>query len=113
MTNSKIIVGWVLVTTGVALIIWTLISSYNIFTDKADLPEIFIEQNQSLAQTANGGDIQEQMQNLVQEQLKNLIPTQAIMRILNLSAWSILAFIFIFGGTKIADLGIKLLKKEG
>ena len=115
MNISKNIAGWVLLAAGLALIIWTLVSSYNIFTGKSAMPAIFQAQSNSSLVSVNSNqptDPQAQLQKLLQEQLANLIPADALIKILNLSVWSLLAFIFIFGGTKIADLGIKLLKKE-
>jgi hypothetical protein len=42
--------------------------------------------------------------------LKEILPAEAITKMLNLIVWSILAGIFIFGGSQISSLGIKLLK---
>jgi hypothetical protein len=115
MNISKTIVGWVLLVAGVALIVWALVASYNIFLGKNQIPGIFTEQNMpkvSSTDLSQTSDTQAQLQKMLQEQLKNLIPADAISKILNLSVWSLLAFIFIFAGTKIAELGIKLLKKE-
>jgi hypothetical protein len=115
MNISKTIIGWILLAAGVASIAWALVSSYNIFTGKNQIPGIFTEQNMaktSATDLTQTSDTQAQLQKMLQEQLKNLIPTDAISKILNLSVWSLLAFIFIFAGTKIAELGIKLLKKE-
>lgn len=115
MNISKNIVAWVLLIGGVILIIWTLVSSYNIFTGKSEIPEIFeMQSDLSLSSTTGSGqgaDIQAQMQKLLQEQLKGLMPTDALPKILNLSVWSILAFILIFGGTQISGIGIKLMNK--
>ena len=43
-------------------------------------------------------------------QLKEIIPEEFILKLLNLSSWSIFVFILIFAGSKISGLGIKLMK---
>ena len=43
-------------------------------------------------------------------QLKEIIPEEFILKLLNLSSWSLFVFILIFAGSKISGLGIKLLK---
>lgn len=109
--------GWVLLIAGLIVIGWTLISSYNIFTGKTAAPEIFkIEAEESSA--ADQGkipttpeEIQKEMEKIIHEQLKEVLPAGFLPGILNLAAWSILAFILIFGGSQISGLGIKLVKK--
>jgi len=113
--NFLKIFGWILLIAGVVIIVWTLYSSYNIFTGKAEIPEIFkIEAGQETSLSTRGEtqDIQAQMEKMIGEQLKGLIPVDTLPKLLNLAAWSILAFILIFGGTQISTLGIKLIKKE-
>jgi len=39
-----------------------------------------------------------------------MLPVNFLPRILNLTAWSIFAFILFFGGAQIAGLGIKLMR---
>ena len=107
---AKSIIGWVLLVVGILLIGWTLMNSYNIFTGKAELPEFFELPEESLVQTGDGQDAQAQLQQMMNEQLKGMIPVGSITKILNLTVWSLLAFILIFGGTQIASLGIKLMK---
>jgi len=53
-----------------------------------------------------------QLQKVLQEQLKGLIPADALPKILNLVAYSMLVFILIFGGAKISEIGVKLLNKQ-
>jgi len=56
----------------------------------------------------------DQMQNLVAEsltkQLGKMMPADSITKIMNLSSWSMFVFILIYAGSKIASLGIKLVK---
>jgi len=112
------IFGWGLLVAGLIIIGWTLYSSYNIFTGKAAMPEIFeIEEKVKEVSTQAGKtptsptEIQEEMEKMIGEQLKGLLPTDVLPKILNLVVWSMLAFILIFGGSQISGLGIKLIKK--
>ncbi|MFC1789669.1 hypothetical protein ACFLYY_01685 [Patescibacteria group bacterium] len=109
MNYSKIF-GWILIIVGITIIIWTLISSYNVFTGKNAIPEVFSLPTK--IGDVQASDIQAQLENLVKEQLTSIIPTDAITKTLNLMTWSILAFILIFGGSQIAGLGIKLINKQ-
>ena len=108
MDYSKI-VGWLVFTGGFLIIAWTLLNSYSVFTLKAEVPEFFTVEEQSLQQVSGNG-IEEQLQSAIQDQLKGLIPADTLPTVLNLAIWSILAFILIFGGAQIASLGIKLIK---
>ncbi len=111
------IFGWVLLLVGGATIIWTLYFSYGILTGKTAAPELFAMPEVVTTQTTNAKgltgiqDVQGQIEQMVSLQLKGLLPANAIPLLLNLTAWSILAFVLIFGGSQIATLGIKLLKK--
>lgn len=110
--NFTKILGWVLLIAGVLIIVWTLHSSYNIFTGEAAVPEIFeMEKEEALSQKGGTTDIQAQMEQMIGEQLKGILPAGSITKLLNLIIWSMLAFILIFGGTQLASLGIKLIKK--
>jgi len=51
------------------------------------------------------------MQLMVQEQLTSLISKESILNLLNITVYSLFAFILIFGGAKISEIGIKLLKE--
>ncbi len=54
--------------------------------------------------------IQQNMQKAVNEQLSKIFPPGIILKLLNIISWSVFAWILIFGGGKIALLGIKMLK---
>jgi len=62
--------------------------------------------------SAGTQDVQAQLQKAMGEQLKGLIPSDFITKTLNLTVWSMLAFILMSGGSKISGLGIKLIKEE-
>jgi hypothetical protein len=112
MDKMEKIIGWILLVAGIVLMGWTLLSSYNIFTAKAELPEFFeASQEKTLSQEGGTQDIQVQLQQMIGEQLKGMLPVDSIPKLLNLIVWSMLAFILLFGGTQISGLGIKLIKK--
>jgi len=114
--NFTKIFGWILLLAGILIIFWALYSSYNIFTGKSAMPEIF----SSAAESYGGSsvapgvgkemEIQAQMKEMIGEQLKGFIPLDTIPKILNLAIWSMLAGILIFGGAQISNLGIKLIR---
>lgn len=112
------ICGWGLLIAGVIIIGWTLYSSYNIFMGRADVPEIFEIEEEATGTTTQAGktpasptEVQQEMEKMIGEQLKGILPTDVLPKILDLAVWSMLAFILIFGGSQISNLGIKLIKK--
>ena len=110
MNFSKVI-GWLTFLAGISIILFTLYSSYNVLTGKAALPEFFhfeAKQTQSAQKETFPG--QEMIGDLISEQLKGFFPENTVPRVLNLLVWSVLAGILIFGGSQIANLGIKLIK---
>ncbi|MCK5332604.1 hypothetical protein KAJ41_01935 [Candidatus Parcubacteria bacterium] len=139
-TKSNKIVGYALLALGLAVIFFGIYSSYNIFAAKKDAPQVFkYDNSQSISSDSedsvgvkeeivvdrsrltdpnyvkNLEDQQRAMaENLVKDQigglLKEIIPQEFIIKLLNLSSWSIFVFILIFAGGKISGLGIKLLK---
>ena len=107
----QLVIGYILLATGLLLIGWTLYQSYNIFTAKASVPLIFRTQNiKNEAKNINPLDSQKQMEEIIRKQLSELIPADTLPKILNLVSWSIFAGILIFGGAQITGLGIKMLR---
>lgn len=111
------IIGFLLLFIGVAIIFYALSASYNIFTGKREVPQIFMTTDVAApgsevkAVPINSmEDMQQQMQETMKEQIKNILPKEFISKLLNLIAWSIFVTILIFGGTHLAGLGIKLVK---
>lgn len=106
--------GWALLFVGVAIIFWSLYSSYNIFTNKAPGPEIFkIEEKKPVTQKKVQGleaQLEEKVKEAIGEQFKQIIPTDFLPKLFNLISWSIFAGILIFGGGQIAGIGIKMIK---
>ncbi len=107
------VTGFVLLLAGVAIIIYSLYSSYGIFTGKTSVPDIFkLDQASKTSKTSKisafGGEID--LTGVLGTELGQFLPTNSLPKILNLVSWSILAGILIFGGSQIASLGIKLIK---
>jgi len=108
--TSSHIIGWLVFFVGLFLIIWTLFYSYQIYTAKIAVPQIFQTPKTAISQTGGNQDTQAQLQNMINEQLKGLLPQDSVTQILNLAVFSILAFLLIYGGMQIASLGIRLIK---
>lgn len=120
------IIGWGLAGIGVALIFWTIIASYNIFTGVKNAPQIFkiesqsqIEQCPQISQTDQNQQLQamqEEVKKMVEGQLKNQIkdffPPEFIAKIFNLTAWGIFAWLMFLAGSRIAGIGMKLMRNN-
>lgn len=109
MGSIKKILGLILLFLGLAIIFYSLYSSFNIFTGKTPAPEIFSASVEGYG-VEGEGDIQAQIQQMISEQLKGMLPVDSFPMLLNLIAWSIFAGILIFGGAQISSSGIKLIK---
>ena len=115
--NSTKIFGWILLAAGLAIIFWVFHSSYNIFTAKAEAPEVFKSEIKEDSIAAKGKipttleEMQAEVEKMIGEQLKGILPVETIPNLLNLVAWSIFAGISIFAGAQVSNLGIKLIKK--
>lgn len=108
MSPIKTFLGLALLVLGLAIIFYSLYSSFNIFTGKTEPPQVFKMQESSQAAQSDG--LQEQFQQIIQDQLKGMLPLDSISTLLNMISWSILAGVLLFGGAQISGLGIKLLK---
>jgi hypothetical protein len=102
------IFGWILIFIGLLIIFWTLFYSFNVFQGKSQIPEIFkIEKAKE-----NSYEFSQQIfQEIIVKEIKNLLPIEFLPKFLNLISFSIFAGVFIFGGSQIASLGIKMIKK--
>ena|SRR3989344_8596790 len=104
--NLHKIIGYVLLLAGLLLIIMPLFQAYNIFTGNALPAQVFKQEKVETTGPNNPFDIQQQ----VQKGIANIMPIDLINNTLNLSSWMILMLILIFGGSKIAGIGIQLIK---
>lgn len=100
------IIGYALIAIGILLIVLPLWQTYSIFTGKSQPAQVF-QRPITLQETKTSlTDMQGQMQNA----LLKIMPIDFINNTLNLCAWLILMWILIYGGGKIADIGVKLVK---
>ena len=106
MEANKII-GYVLLLIGILLIALPLWQTYNIFTGHAVPSQVFIRPQ---ALTVNNNVSVLDIQGQVQNALIKVIPIDFIDNTLNLASWLILGWILIYGGGKIAEIGVKLIK---
>jgi len=106
MTNK--ILGYVLLAVGVLMIIIPIINTYNIFTGKAMPAQVFTRPpSLQVKDNISVTDIPGQIQNA----LVKALPVDFINNSLNLVTWLLLGWILVYGGGKVADIGIKLLKE--
>ncbi len=112
--KANVTVGWVLIAIGVILIFWTLSASYGIFTGEAPPPGIFKEPEETVSYRSSNvsSELSAEMEKVIGDQLSSIFPVENITTMLNFAVWSILAGIFIFGGGKIAEIGIKMIKND-
>lgn len=105
------ILGFIVLLLGLTIILYSLISSFQIFTGRIDAPELFsFDEPANIQEAASPDGIQGQVGELLRNQLGKLLPTDTISRTLNISMWSLFAGLLLFGGGQIAGIGIKLLK---
>ena len=105
METNKII-GYVLLIIGVLLIAIPLWQTYNIFTGKGMPAQVFMR---PIALTVNPNVSVLDVGGQVQNALIRVIPIDFIDNTLNLATWLLLAWVLIYGGGKIAEIGVKLL----
>jgi len=106
METNKII-GYVLLLVGILLIIMPLWQTYNIFTGKSMPSQVF---KKPVALQINPNVSALDIPGQVQNALIRVIPIDFIDNTLNLITWLMLMFILIYGGGKISEIGVKLLK---
>lgn len=122
---SNKIVGWILIASGILMILWVALFSYNIFTGTREAPKIFKIESQAqecpvvAEKSANGKqlqEIEEQVKKIIEgqlkEQIKEFFPPEFIAKILNLGAWALFAWIVFLAGGRISSIGIKLIKNK-
>lgn len=126
MNQGIKIIGFLLLLLGIGAIVFVLWHSYNIFTGKRPVPQVFSEQDflttplekEEIDKSREGSEglSEQDMEQMLREQIggqfKEIIPPQVIAKLLNLVSWSIFAGICTFGGGKIAGVGISMLKKK-
>ncbi|MDI6882853.1 MAG: hypothetical protein QMC93_00020 [Patescibacteria group bacterium] len=114
--SGRKIFGWILLSLGILMIFWGIWQSYQIFSAKKPVPEIFrIEKSSEKSTVLSGEKTEEQIQQVIKEQFEKMLPPGFLPKLFNLASWSIFIFIIfifilIYGGGKLSILGIKLLK---
>lgn len=107
----KQIIGWFFVALGVAIILYSLYNSFQIFNGLKNAPSIFVTQESIIKNPAESSILPEEIAIQFQQYLKNVMPPSNVNQLLNLISWSIFSWILIIGGSHIANLGIKLVSK--
>ncbi len=110
----KKILGSILILLGLVVITFTIFETYNIFTAKKEPPQIFEAVTQITSKEEKPKTPEEKMQALQQEmiaeQFQKMLPIGSLVTLFNLISWSMGAMILFFGGSKISQIGINLLK---
>lgn len=104
--------GFFLILLGLAVIFYSLYSSYNIFFNKSQVPEVFKYVKQTETSSQQPSSIEGQIEKMMGEKIKEAVPFEAIYKSLNLFAWSIFAWLLISGGGVISGIGAKLLNDK-
>lgn len=108
--NLNKIIGYILLVIGLAVIIFTVYQSYNIFTAKTSAPLLFRTQIQKTPTITPTSDLQKLLNDNINQQIGQVIPAGNITTIFNLVSWSFLAVILIVAGGTVAGLGIKMVR---
>lgn len=104
------LLGLLLLILGLAIIFYTIFNSYQIFTNKMPVPEVFELTPVKADTDSNVFNLEAQFEKMIGSQLQQMLPANSISKIFNLFSWSVFAGILIFAGSQIANLGVKLLK---
>lgn len=105
----KAIIGWFLIVLGIVVIIWSISSTYYNFTGQSEFPQMF-EDSQNVNQEKASGSIEDQIGSIVGEQIKNMLPSGTLPKMLNMVSWTMFVTFLVFAGSKMAGLGINLLR---
>jgi hypothetical protein len=111
--NTLKIIGFVLLAVGLAIILFSLVSSFSIYTGSSEPAQIFVAPQGAGAKEFSPSslqDLQEQLPQLLGQQLQGLIPQNAVPQMLNFFVWSMLSGLLLLGGSLVAGIGVKLLK---
>jgi hypothetical protein len=93
---------------GLIVIAVTIFDTMSYFKAEQEFPQVFVIEEQATA--ASSGILDNLMSGMVSDQMNSLLGEGTIPKMLNMTAWSLFAFIMIFAGGKIADIGFKLVK---
>jgi len=101
------IIGLIVLILGIAIITATLFFSFLIFTARMETPSYFSATNDNSIELIQNGENEDP---IIADQILAILPENTISKLLNLSVWMMLAFILIFGGSRISGIGIKMMQ---
>lgn len=99
--------GLIVLILGIAIIMATLFFSFLIFTARMETPSYFSTINDNSIEPTQNGESENQ---IIADQILAVLPENTVPKLLNLSVWLMLAFILIFGGSRIAGIGVKMMQ---
>jgi len=110
MRFSKIL-GFIILFIGLGIIGWSLHQVYGVYTLNIEIPEFFATPDSSFNSSGSmDSSLDNQFKSIMKEQLTEFLPVDSISKSLNLGFFSAIIGLFIFGGSKIAFIGVKLVK---
>lgn len=110
MRFSKIL-GFLILFIGLGIIGWSLYQVYGVYTLNIEIPEFFTIPEYNFNDVGSiEGSLDDQFKSMIREQLVEFFPVDAISKSLNLGFFSAIIGLFIFGGSKTALIGVKLVK---
>lgn len=93
---------------GLLIVLFALFSSYGIFRGDREPPEIFSVTAWEQIESIDPEILSEEA--AADLLVSAIFPGEVAARSFNLFAWALFAFIAILGGSKIADIGIKMIR---
>lgn len=109
--NLLKIFGWALLLLGVGIIVFSLYFAFLVSRGEKGVPQLFKIKAEDSVSKAPPKDLEEKVQRMILEQFQKILPKEEVSKLLNLITFSFFIGIFIFGGSQLANLGIKILKK--
>lgn len=103
--------GWIFIVLGLIVIFFTIFETMSYFKAEKEFPQVFVVEKQVSSNTT--GTLDSMMQGLISDQMSSIIGEGTIEKMFNMLAWSMFAFLMIYAGAKVSDIGFKLVKKEG
>ncbi len=113
MRSVNIVIGYLLLALGLFIILASLYASYGIFVSGNAPPGVFSSVwGDSAPAELSGLEIEGLPEGEIPMDMimGEIFPQEAISKGFNLFAWSLFVFIAIFGGSKIAGVGVKMVK---
>lgn len=104
----KKLIGWILIISGILLVLGTIYSTYLNFTGQSEFPQIFTVQEVEVAPTTGG--LEDQIGGMIREYIKEILPQDVTTQALNMFAWTLFAVFLVYSGSKLVSMGGTLLK---